>query len=344
MEVLKFQYPFLLHGLWGVPILMLFFVIALRYKERLLKRFGHLEMLKKMMPGFDKSRIVWKAVLFTLAYASLVIAMANPQIGQTIEDIKREGVDIIIAFDVSRSMLAEDVAPNRLEKAKHEVQRFIDLLEGDRIGLIAFAGMAHVQCPLTLDYSAAKLFLRMMETDLIPQPGTAVGDAIRKATKAFIQTERKHKVLILITDGEDHESEPIKAAEEAAAEGIIIYTIGIGSPQGVPIPLYDRYGNPAGFMKDRQGNVVTSSLDVTTLQRIAYTTNGKYYISTAGETELKEIYAEIGQLEKKELTSRQFSKYEDRFQIFIGLALLLLIVETFLPSRHKKQKNEIIYS
>jgi Ca-activated chloride channel family protein len=293
MDVLKFQYPMLLHGLWGVILLIVFFALMMRHKENLLRRFGHLDMIKKMMPGFSRARVIWKAALFILAYIFLIIAMADPQIGQTVEEVKREGVDIIVALDVSMSMMAEDISPNRLEKAKYEVSKLIDILEGDRIGLVAFAGMAHVQCPLTLDYSAAKLFLRLMDVNLIPQPGTAIGDAIREATKAFNQKERKHKVLILITDGEDHESKPIEAADEAAAEGIKIFTIGLGSPQGVPIPLYDKYGNPAGFKKDRDGNVVTTKLDVTTLQTIAFNTGGEYYISTAGETELKKIYEKI---------------------------------------------------
>ncbi len=341
MEVLKFQYPMLLHGLWGVILLIAFFMIVMQHKENLLKRFGHLDMIKKMMPGFSRGRVIWKAALFILAYVLLIVAMADPQIGQTIEEVKREGVDIIVALDVSLSMMAEDISPNRLEKAKYEVSKLIDILEGDRIGLVAFAGMAHVQCPLTLDYSAAKLFLRLMDVNLIPQPGTAIGDAIRESMKAFNQKERKHKVLILITDGEDHESKPIEAAEEAAAEGIKIFTIGLGSPQGVPIPMYDRYGNPAGFKKDREGNVVTTKLDVTTLQTIAFNTGGEYYISTAGETELRRIYEKINEMEKKELTSKQFSQYEDRFQIFIILALLVLIIETFLPIRLRKIKQEI---
>jgi Ca-activated chloride channel family protein len=341
MEVLKFQYPMLLHGLWGIILLIVFFALIMRHKENLLKRFGHLDMIKKMMPGFSRGRVIWKAALFILAYTLLIVALADPQIGQTVEEVKREGVDIIVALDVSLSMMAEDISPNRLEKAKYEVSKLIDILEGDRIGLVAFAGMAHVQCPLTLDYSAAKLFLRMMDVDLIPQPGTAIGDAIRESMKAFNQKERKHKVLILITDGEDHESKPIEAAEEAAAEGIKIFTIGLGSPQGVPIPMYDRYGNPAGFKKDRQGNVVTTKLDVTTLQTIAFNTGGEYYISTAGETELRKIYEKINEMEKKELTSKQFSQYEDRFQIFIILALLVLIIETFLPIRLSKIKQEM---
>ena len=341
MEVLKFQYPMLLHGLWGSILLIVFFAILMRHKENLLKRFGHLDMLKKMMPGYSRKRVIWKAVLFIFAYILLIIAMADPQIGQTVEEVKREGVDIIVALDVSMSMMAEDISPNRLEKAKYEVSKLIDLLEGDRIGLVAFAGMAHVQCPLTLDYSAAKLFLRLMDINLIPQPGTAIGDAIREAVKAFNQKERKHKVLILITDGEDHESKPIEAADEAAAEGIKIFTIGLGSPQGVPIPLYDRYGNPAGFKKDREGNVITTKLDMTTLQTIAFNTGGEYYISSAGETELKKIYEKVNEMEKKELTSKQFSQYEDRYQIFIILALFILIIETFLPIRLKRQKQEI---
>jgi len=342
MQALKFAHPYLLHGLWGILLLIIFIWYASRKKELLFKRFGHVELVKRLMPGFQKSRLVWKSILMILAYASLIIALADPQLGTRMEEVKREGVDLIVALDVSKSMLAEDVTPNRLEKAKHEVSELIDLLQGDRIGLIAFAGIAHVQCPLTLDYSAAKLFLDMMDTELLPVPGTAVGDALDRAIKAFNQKERKHKVLILITDGEDHDTDPLKKAEEAAQEGIIIYTIGIGSPQGVPIPVYDEYGRPAGFKKDREGNVVTTKLDVTTLQKIAFLTNGKYYISSSGETELEEIYKEVSQLEKKELTSMQFAQYEDRFQIFILLAIVFLMMEILLPERNRKQPVESV--
>lgn len=339
MQVLRFANPEYLHAFWGVPILIGFFIFVFHQREALLRRFGHLEILEKMMPGYLKSRVMLRFGLFLAAYIFLVGALANPQIGTRLEEVKREGVDIIVAMDVSLSMQAEDIAPNRLEKAKHEVSKLIDILQGDRIGLVAFAGIAHVQCPLTLDYSAAKLFLRMMETDLIPQPGTAIGEAIRTSVKAFNQKDRKHKVLILITDGEDHETEPVKEAEKAAEEGIRIFTIGLGSSQSVPIPLYDRYGNKTGFKKDRSGNVVTTSLDVTTLQKIAYTTDGKYYISTAGEAELEEIYNEINAMEKKELTSRTFTQYESRFQIFILLALFALFFETIIPVRKRTRMN-----
>jgi len=336
LDVLRFQYPYFLHGLWGVIFLILLFVWVFKNKEQLLRQFGQIEMLRKMMPGYDKGRAVWRNVLFIIGYVFLILALADPQIGTKLEEVKREGVDIVVALDVSLSMQAEDIAPNRLEKAKHEVFQLIDLLEGDRIGLIAFAGMAHVQCPLTLDYSAAKLFLRMMDTQLIPQPGTALAEAIEKAVKTFDNKERKHKVLILITDGESHEGDALKAAEEAENEGIIIYTIGLGSEQGVPIPVYDQNGNRAGFKKDRQGNVVTTKLDVSTLQKIAFSTNGKYYISGTGDAELEAIYAEVDQMDKKELSSRKFTHYENRYQFFVLLALFFFLFEFLLPVRTRK--------
>jgi len=302
----------------------------------MLDRLGHAEMIRKMMPGYRQSRDTWKFILFLFSYLFLILALADPQIGTRMEEVKREGVDIFVAIDVSLSMQAEDIAPNRLEKAKFEVGKLIDLLQGDRIGLIAFSGIAHVQCPLTLDYSAAKLFLKMMDTHLIPLPGTAVGEAIDRAVQSFNQQERKHKVLILITDGEDHETDPIEAAEKAGKEGVLIYTIGLGSSQGVPIPLYDRFGRQTGFKKDNQGNVVTTRLDMETLEKIAFLTGGKYHQASNGETELKAIYDEVSALEKKELVSRQFAQYEDRFQSLLVAAILMMIVGMLIPVRNKK--------
>jgi Ca-activated chloride channel family protein len=258
--------------------------------------------------------------------------------------VKRSGVDIFVALDVSKSMLAEDVAPNRLEKAKHEISTFIDRLEGDRIGLICFAGIAFVQCPLTLDYSAAKLFVSDIDINIIPQPGTSIGRAINTAKQSFVTKELKHKVLILITDGEDHESDPVEVAKEAAKEGVIIYTIGIGSPQGAPIPEYDGYGNRTGYKKDRDGNVITSKLDILTLEKLAFETGGKYYISSTGESELDKIYEDIASMEEKELSSKQFTQFEDRFQIFLLFTLILLIMETLLGEKRsiKQIKRDLL--
>lgn len=336
MNVLRFAHPLMLHALWGIPLLAAFYWYAFRKREQLLQKFGQIELLHKMMAGFSKKRRILKAGLLLAAYGAIVLASAGPQIGTRMEKVKREGEDIIVALDVSLSMQAEDIKPNRLEKAKYEINKLIDILQGDRIGLVAFAGIAHVQMPLTLDYSAARLFLRMMDTHLIPQPGTAIGDAIRTAAKAFNQKDRKHKVLILITDGEEHEGDPVKAAKEAAEQGVIIYTIGLGSLQGVPIPLYDHNGNRTGFKKDRQGNVVTTKLDPTILEKIAYAANGKYYISTNGETELRDIYKDVAKMEKKSLSSKVFSQYEDRFQIFVVLAILLMVAAIVIPENKKE--------
>lgn len=335
MQVLKFENPEFLHLLWGAILLAGFFLWTIKYKAKLLSKFGDVDILAKLMRNYSSGRRNLKMSLLVFSYIFFVLALANPQIGTKLEEVKREGIDIIVALDVSESMLAEDITPSRLQKAKHEISKLIDLLQGDRIGLVAFAGMAHVQCPLTLDYSAAKLFLDIMDTDIIPQPGTAIGKAIETATKGFNIEERKHKVLILITDGEDHESNPIEAATEAEKEGVIIYTVGIGSPQGVPIPVYNRSGIQKGFKKDRNGNVVTTKLDVLTLQKIAYQTGGKYYLASTGEAELDEIYNEVSQLEKKELVSKQFSQYEDRYQIFLAIGLLLLLIEIFIPERKR---------
>jgi len=300
-----------------------------------MERFGNLDLLKKLTASTSRGRQVLKISLIIISLAFMILSIARPQIGTKLEEVKRKGVDIMIALDVSTSMKAEDIKPNRLEKAKHEIENFINKLQGDRVGLIAFAGVSFVQCPLTLDYGAAKMFLNVMDVDLIPTPGTAIGQAIATAIKAFEQKERKHKVLILITDGEDHGSDPVEMAKEAKREGIVIYTVGIGSPKGVPIPLYDSRGNRKGFKKDRNGEVVLTKLDEVTLEKIALETGGKYYRATSGEVELDKIYNEISKMEKKELASRRFSRYEDRFQYLIVFALVLLIVEIFIPERRK---------
>ncbi len=333
--MLRFANPQFFHLYWLVPVLIAFFVWSFRRKKQLLQRIGDEELIQRLTRSVSRKKQIWKAVLVTLAVSLIILALADPQIGTRLIQVKRKGVDIFVALDVSKSMLAEDVAPNRLEKAKHEVATFIDQLEGDRIGLICFAGIAFVQCPLTLDYTAAKLFLSSIDTDVIPQPGTAIASAIRTAMKSFVTKEYKHKVLILITDGEDHEGDPVKAAKEAAKEGIVIYTIGIGSPQGAPIPEYDQYGNRIGYKKDRQGQIVTTKLDVLTLEKIAFETGGKYYISSTGESELDKIYQEISSMEKKELATRKFSQFEDRFQIFLFLGLILLVLESVLGERKR---------
>ncbi|HDQ00232.1 MAG TPA: VWA domain-containing protein [bacterium] len=333
--MIRFATQYYLHLLWLVPILVVFYMLVFRWKKNALARFGQLELIQKLTMSISKKRQLIKVCLLIVAMILMILSLARPQLGTQLEQVKREGVDILIAIDVSLSMKAEDIKPNRLEKAKHAVGNFINMLQGDRVGILAFAGEAFVQCPLTLDYGAAKMFLEILDTDLIPTPGTAIGESILLAVKTFEQRERKHKVLLLITDGEDHAGEPLKAAEVAEKDGVVIYTVGIGSVKGVPIPMYNESGRNIGFKKDREGQVVTSKLDELTLEKIALQTGGKYYRASGAESELDKIYDEISKMEKKELASLKFSQYEDRFQYILIVAIILLIVEVFISERKK---------
>jgi Ca-activated chloride channel family protein len=318
--------------LWIIPAMVIFFLYAFRTRDRLLALFCGKELVGELVPDIKKGRRRVKAFLSLLAMAFGIVALTQPQWGYHWEEIKRLGVDIIVAIDVSESMLAEDVKPSRLERAKREVFDLIEMLEGDRIGLIVFAGTSFVQCPLTLDYGACKMFLDYIDTDLIPVPGTALADAIRTATASFSKRERKSKALILITDGEDHEGEPIEAAKEAKQEGIKIFPIGVGRKEGVPIPLR---GGSGGFKKDRQGDMVITHLDETTLQKIALETGGSYVSSVTGDMDLDKIYKEgIKQrIEQKQLKSTRKRRWEQRFQWFILCALLFIGLEFFVSER-----------
>jgi Ca-activated chloride channel family protein len=327
-----------------LPLLLVFYWLIFRMKRKAMQRFGNLSLMEKLALSFSPKKKRWKVALLLLAIFFLLFSLARPQLGTRLTLMKREGVDIVIAMDCSFSMLAEDFKPSRLEKAKQEVNGLIARMRGDRVGLVAFAGVAFIQCPLTLDYSAAQMFLDIMDENLIPQPGTAIGDAVRTSIKAFNQKERKYKVLILLTDGEDHDSDPLGAADEAATEGIRIYTIGIGSVQGEPIPVRNKRGEVSGYKKDAEGNVVVSSLDETTLQKIALTTGGKYYHASSGEMELDKIYDEISKMEKKELEGKLMTQYEDRYQIFLFLSILCLAVEFLLSERRSKKMVEKLKS
>jgi Ca-activated chloride channel family protein len=338
MRIAQIDYVYVLLIL--LPLLAIFFWLVFQMKKKALERFGSLALMDRLALSFSPKKQTWKIALLLLGVFFLLFSLARPQLGTRLTLMKREGVDIVIAMDCSLSMLAEDFRPSRLEKAKQEVNGLIARMRGDRVGLVAFAGVAFIQCPLTLDYSAAGMFLDIMDTDLIPQPGTAMGEAIRTSINAFNQKERKYKVLILLTDGEDHDSDPLAAAEEAAAEGISIYTIGIGSVEGEPIPLRNRRGEVRGYKKDKDDNVVVSKLDETALQKIALTTGAKYYHATSGEMELDRIYDEISKMEKKELEGKLMTQYEDRYQVFLLLSILCLTVEFLLSERRGKKSVE----
>jgi len=334
---MSFDAPTYFHLLWLLPLLILFYMWAFRRKRRALALFGNPELMGKMTATTSRTRQMWKTTLAILGVLFLVLAIVRPQFGTKLEIARRSGVDIVVVLDTSLSMLTEDIRPNRLERAKQEIRSFIDRLEGDRIGLVAFSGVSFVQCPLTLDYGAAKIFLDVIDTDLVPVPGTAIGEAIRTATKVFNVRERKYKVVLLMTDGEDHTTDPVEAAKKAADEGVRIYTIGLGTRSGELIPVRDAAG--AGYKKDRQGNPVKSSLDEATLEKIALATGGKYYRSTVGEMELDKIYEEISTMEKRELRSKKFARYEERFQYPLLLAIVAFVLEALLSDRRRVRRE-----
>ena len=291
------------------------------------------------MPEFSLSKVILKFILFIIAMTLLTFAMVDPQSGSKLEKVKRKGIDMVIALDISNSMLAEDIRPNRLERAKQAISRLIDRLEGDRIGIIVFAGKSYTQLPITTDYAAAKMFTSTINTGMIPTQGTALGDAIELAVNSFGETKH-NKAIIVITDGEDHQGGALEQTEAAIKKGIVIYTIGIGLPEGAPIPVIDQR-NQTGYKKDSQGNIIMSKLDETLLQRIASLGNGIYIRASNSETGLNKIFDDINKIEKSEIESKQYSDYEDRFQYFVAFALIFLILDLFVFERKTQWLKKI---
>lgn len=330
--MLRFAHPEYLYALLILPLLIAIYIWSRQARKRSLRKLGNPELLQQLMPAAAKYKRRIKFGLLLLSLALLIIALANPQIGTKLETVKREGVDIMIALDVSNSMLAEDFKPNRLENAKRQISLMLDHLENDRIGIVVFAGASFLQLPLTTDYSAARLFLSAVDTDIVSVQGTAIGSAIRMAMQSFVQGERKYKVIVVISDGENFEDDALDAAKEAAAAGIAIHTIGMGSPQGVPIPVYQK-GVQVGFKKDNEGNVVITRLDEVLLQRIADTSKGKYIRAGVRQDELNTIFKQIEGMEKKQIAAKMYTEFEDRFQYPLFAALILLLIEFFLSER-----------
>jgi Ca-activated chloride channel family protein len=335
--MIRFAHPEYLYLLATLPALLVLFFVAEYRRKRALQRFGTPSLLMRLVPHASRYRRMAKFSLLIAAAGFLIVGMANPQIGTKLEEVKREGVDIFIALDVSNSMKAEDIKPNRLESAKRQIALLLDKLQNDRIGLIVFAGDSYLQLPLTADYSAARLFLNAIDVDIVPVQGTAIGSAIRLAMKSFVEGEKKHKVIVVITDGENHEDDAVAAAKEAAGQGVVIHTIGMGSPLGAPIPIYQGKIQ-VGYKKDASGNVVITKLDEGILREIASAGNGVFVRATNQRDELEQVLREISAMEKKEFGAKVFTEYEDRFQPFLLFALLLLALEFFLSEK----KNLIV--
>jgi len=281
----------------------------------------------------------FKDTCLVFAVLFLFVAFARPQWGKKESEVTSKGQDIIVAIDVSLSMLAEDMKPNRLEKAKFELKSFIESLKTDRIGIITFAGRAFLQCPLTLDYEAAKMYLDIIDPGSIPVPGTAIAEAINLAVKAFEETELKNRVLIIITDGEDHEGKVLEAAAEAKKQGVVIHVIGIGSTTGEPIPLRDGSGSLIGYKKDKSGSIVTTKLNDELLRKIALVGGGNYFSASTTQDELSRILYDISKMEKKTHSSLRLDRYQDRYGWFLVLGLVFLLLETIFPETTLRRKD-----
>lgn len=328
----RFENSDILYLLFIIPVLLLgYYVYHRNFKARLV-RFGSPEILNQLIPYFSKVRPFIKFNFVLLALALLIVALARPQFGSKLKEVKREGIEIILALDVSYSMMAEDIAPNRLERAKQAINSLVSKMTDDKIGLIIFAGDAYTQLPITADYTSAKMFLSNISPDIVSKQGTAIGEAINLGMRSFTQNEESSKVIVVISDGENHEGNAIDAATKAAEKGILVYTIGMGSPRGALIPAKDG----RGYVNDRDGNPVTTRMNPEMLNNIATAGGGKYYSASAGTVGLSKLYSELGKLQATEIETQVYSEYDDQYSYFVVLAILLLIAELFISNRRNK--------
>ena len=323
----RFANPHLLWLLALVPVMIIAFAIVLRLRKRNLRRFGNIDTVKSLLRDVSSWRVHAKFILFTTAYAALVLAAAQPQFGAKLREEKREGVEMMFVVDVSNSMLAEDFTPNRLDRTRYAIDKLFSQMRQDRVGVIVFAGEAKVQLPITTDYRMARSFAKRLSPSLVEVQGTDISDAIDLASLSFSQREGASRVMILITDGEAHDSDALASAERAAERGIRIFTIGIGSPKGAPIKINGQ------FIEDEKGEMVVSRLNEELLQQIASSGNGGYIRASNAEFGLSEIVNEVEKMEKSELSTLRFDEYNEQFYWILWVVLGLLLVEGLLVNR-----------
>ncbi len=343
--MIHFEHIQLLWLLLLVPLFVLLFCLGQRRRNQLLLAYAEKAAWSQLRPNYSHRRPIAKFALLMLALCGFILALANPQVGTKVVKGERLGADIAICMDVSRSMLAEDIQPNRLERSKNAVSNLLDQLSADRISLIVFAGSAYIQMPLTNDYSAAKMFIDQINTNMIATQGTAIGGAIDKAMESFgygdpdIEWQRNHsRAIIIISDGENHEDDPIEAATRAAKEGVMISTIGMGNPNGAPIPEY-KNGRPYGYKTDRNGQTVTTQLDESTLSQIAQIGNGTYTRGANITSGLNQIVKQIEKLDKSNYGETNFTEFESRYAYPLAFALLCLLLELLLMEKKNKKFN-----
>lgn len=318
--------------LMAIPALWLYYALVVYWKKKKRKQFADLRLFNRLSPNYSNNKLGLKFVIYSLAIAMLSLAMVNPKMGTKMETMKRQGVDLVFALDVSKSMLAEDITPNRLEKSKQLISKTIDELTNDRIGIIVYAGGAYPLLPITDDYGAAKMFLSNVDTEIVPSYGTAIGDAIAMTDQFYDDANQKNKVLFIISDGEDHGSDAVEMAKIAHNRGVQIFTIGVGKSSGGPIPV-KKDGRVIGYKKDNQGKVVVTQLKENTLREIADAAGGDYTDGTSTRAVVGHIEEVLNGMEKTEFESKVFAEYADHFQWFLGIALFLLLIDVFVLER-----------
>ncbi|MDR2130945.1 MAG: VWA domain-containing protein [Odoribacteraceae bacterium] len=329
----RFAHPELLYLLILLPLLVLFYLLMAARKRKAIAAFGDPGLLETLMPLRSPRREAMKFVLVLVALSFIITGAAGPRFGSKLQQVKREGVELIIALDVSNSMLAQDIKPSRLQAAKQAISRVVEKLNNDKIGLIVFAGDAYVQLPITTDYASAKFFLQNIDTDIVPVQGTAIGAAITMAIKSFTPESKTSKAIIVITDGENHQDDAILAAKSAREQGIHVHAVGMGQAQGAPIP---EPRAPGEYMKDANGNVVISKLDEETLKAIAQAGEGLFVRASDANFGLNTLLDEINRMDKTLIEERVFSDYDEKYQYFLAAGLILLLVEFMLLARKNK--------
>ena len=327
-----FAHPQYLLLLLLIPFGFVGLALWMGARRRRLRKLGDEALVNELMPSGSRSKRWVRAGVYSLAFFFFGIGLARPQIGAKLKEFKVKGAEIMIALDVSNSMLAQDYSPNRLERAKLAISRITDRLQGDRVGLIIFAGSSFVQLPITTDYVSAKMFLGNISTESIPIQGTAIGDAINTAVKSFSAQSENSRAIIVITDGENHEDDAVAAAAQAAESGVKVYTIGVGSADGQPIPM------EGGLLRDKEGNIVVTKLDEETLKEIAQAGGGAYVHAGNDEFGLGPIISEIKKMQEEEYNSVVFEEYDEQFMYFLGIALALFTIEILIGERRSRRR------
>ena len=314
-----------------IPLFFVIQALVLKLRRNRIRKFGDENLVRQLMPSYSRSKVWVRLTFFALGFLFFVIGLSRPQIGAKIKEHETKGAEIMIALDVSNSMLAEDYSPNRLERAKLAITRLVDKLRDDRIGLIVFAGNSFVQLPITTDYVSAKMFLNSISTDSVPIQGTAIGEAINTAIRSFSAQSEKSRAVIVITDGENHEDDPVAAAKQAAEMGIRVFAIGVGSPEGKPIPM------DGELLKDKEGNIVVTRLDEAVLQEVASVGNGAYVRAGNSEFGLNPIIDDIRKMEDEKYNSIVFEEFDEQFMYFMAIALFFFVLEMLIGDRRSKR-------